>query len=567
VIASVAPTLDGAPADLAALQALAAEPGVVADSGPFPYTKATVDVPGVATTAFAQGRGTGAAAVDQPMVTEGGWVRDGGVVVEAGFAEALGIGAGDRMSVGGRSFQVAGVAVTAASPPYPKQCFAPCFFGAAAQELPREAPPGAGPRLAGPPPASARAGAIWGGPPGPSGLLWLTDTDFGGLVSGPQDVGYAAYLRLDTPTAAPAFVADHLRGGDGEPSIAAWTDVLEGQSWLVQAQGFTLLLGAWLLGAVAVTSIAVLVGARMADQLRRVGLLKALGGTPGLVAAVLLAEYAFLALLAAGVGLVGGRLAAPLLARPGAGLIGPAGPPTVTPGTVAVVVAASVGIAAVSSLLPALRAARTSTVSALADAPRPPRRTAWLVGASARMPVPLLLGLRVAARRPRRTLLGIAAIAVTVTGIVALLATDANRHLEAAPGADPRIRLGQALLLVAVALVVQAAVNTACIAWSTALDTRHPAALARALGATPNQVGAGLAAAQVLPALAGALLGVLGGIGLAEVLDDDPVAVPAPWQLLAVVGGCGLLMALLTAVPARLEARRPVGAILQSERA
>jgi putative ABC transport system permease protein len=51
-------------------------------------------------------------------------------------------------------------------------------------------------------------------------------------------------------------------------------------------------------------------------------------------------------------------------------------------------------------------------------------------------------------------------------------------------------------------------------AWTTALDARRPAALARALGATPAQVTTGLSVAQLLPALAGALLGIPGGIGI-----------------------------------------------------
>ena len=48
--------------------------------------------------------------------------------------------------------------------------------------------------------------------------------------------------------------------------------------------------GAWLAGLLALASVAVLAGGRMAEQTRRVGLLKAVGGTPGLVAVVLLAE-------------------------------------------------------------------------------------------------------------------------------------------------------------------------------------------------------------------------------------------------------------------------------------
>ena len=54
--------------------------------------------------------------------------------------------------------------------------------------------------------------------------------------------------------------------------------------------------GAWLAIALAVASVAVLAGGRMAEQTRRVGQLKAAGGTPALVAAVLLAERLFLAL-------------------------------------------------------------------------------------------------------------------------------------------------------------------------------------------------------------------------------------------------------------------------------
>ena len=150
-------------------------------------------------------------------------------------------------------------------------------------------------------------------------------------------------------------------------------------------------------------SVAVLVGGRMADQTRRVGLLKAVGGTPRLVAVVLLAEYLVLALLAAAAGLAVGRLAAPLLTDPGAGLLGRAGAPSLTLATAAQVTAVALGVAVIATLVPAVRAARTSTVHALADAARPPRRTPWLIAISARLPVPLLLGLRVAARRPRRS--------------------------------------------------------------------------------------------------------------------------------------------------------------------
>jgi hypothetical protein len=70
----------------------------------------------------------------------------------------------------------------------------------------------------------------------------------------------------------------------------------------------------------------------------------------------------------------------------------------------------------------------------------------------------------------------------------------------------------------------------------------------------------------MLPALAGALLGIPGGLELIAVADPD-AATPMPplWQLLAVVPGTVLVVAGLTAIPARISARRPVGEVLQSE--
>ncbi len=65
--------------------------------------------------------------------------------------------------------------------------------------------------------------------------------------------------------------------------------------------------------------------------------------------------------------------------------------------------------------------------------------------------------------------------------------------------------VGRVLLVITVVLVVLAAVNAIFVAWSTVLDSRHPLAVARALGATQEQVSAGISAAQLLSALPGAI--------------------------------------------------------------
>jgi ABC-type lipoprotein release transport system permease subunit len=563
VVASVAPPpFGGKPADLAGLRALTDAPGVVGGSGPYPYTQAEVKAHRITASAWAQGRETAAASVDQPKLTQGSWINDGGVVVEASFADALDVSVGDRITLNRRSFRVAGVAVTAAMSPYPKTCFSPCWFGTAAESAERRDRNGG---VTGPPPSQA-------GPPanqfriGSSGLVWLTEADVRSLVPS-ESFAYVLNLKLADPAAAPAFVNAHLSDRADEPLLVTWRDILAGHDKIFENKQDALLVGSWLLGLLALATIAVLVGGRMADQIRRVGLLKAVGGTPSLIAAVLLAEYLVVALVATAAGLALGRLVAPLLTDPGAGLVGSAGSVPFTTSTIGVVTAVALGIAVAATFVPAVRAARTSTVLALADSARPPRRTSWLITISARLPVPLLLGLRIAARRPRRTLLGALSIAITVSGIVGVLAAYAHFYTEKAPGADPRAEIGEMLLLITIMLVAQAAVNAICITWATALDTRHSSALARALGATPDQVSAGLSAAQVLPALAGAILGVLGGIALAEALDDDPVTIPPLWQLLAVVLGAALVIAVITAIPARLTARRPVAGILHAEHA
>jgi ABC-type lipoprotein release transport system permease subunit len=562
VVASTAPPpFAGQRADLAGLKALTDARGVVAYSGPYPYTQVRVGAHGTTATAYAQGRDTAPASVDQPKLTQGSWVRDGGVVVEASFADALGIAAGDSITLDGRSFRVAGVAVSAQTGPYPKVCYAPCWFGAAAAaaEAAERNDAGSSPRRsAGAPPTSRFR-------MGPSGLVWLTEADARSLVSQPESLAYVLNLKLADPAGAPAFVDARQQDNLDAPFLVTWQDILSGHDKLFENKQDALLVGSWLLSLLAIASIVVLVGGRMADQIRRVGLLKAVGGTPSLVAAVLLAEYLVVALLAAAAGLAVGRLAAPLLTDPGAGLVGSAAAPTLTVSTVGLVTAAALGVAVVATLVPAVRASRTSTVLALADSARPPRRTAWLIAISARLPVPLLLGLRIAARRPRRTLLGAVSVAITVTGIIAALAAQAHFNTEKAPGSDPRGELSQVLLLITLILVAQAAVNAICIAWATALDARRSSALARALGATPDQVSTGLSAAQVLPAFIGAILGLPLGIELAEALDDDPVTIPALWELLAVLIGSALVTAALTAIPARIIARRRVGEILQAE--
>lgn len=550
------------PADLARLEALIDAPGVVDHSGPYPATTAELEVDGVRAEVWAVGRDSAEVPVDQPELIQGSWVEDGGAVIEAAFADALDVGAGDQITLTGRSFHVAGVAVTAAAS-YTDVCFGSPYCGFLIGPEPDENV------VFGPLPAPADGETVTvdvSPSPDDAGLVWLTQADARGLAPADGALSYVLNLKLADPAEAPAFVDAHSPTSRDQLFLASWQDIRDTYGEFVQGAQAALVTFSSLLTLLGMASVAVLVGGRMADQTRRVGLLKAVGGTPGFVAVVLLAEYIVLALLAAASGLAVGWLAAPLIGDPGAGLLGSAGAPSLTLSTVGVVTAVALAVAVFASFASAVRAARTSTVHALADSARRPRRTRWLIALSARLPVPLLLGLRVVARRPRRVLLGVASIAVTVSGIVAVLAGRAAMAAdwEGASSLDPQAdRANQLLLVIAVTLSALAAINSIVITWTAALDARHASALARALGATPREVSAGLSAAQVLPAFAGAVLGVAGGLALWSAIGDEND--PTYWQLPAVVAGTVLVVAALTTIPARLSARRPVTEILQSE--
>jgi len=120
--ATKGPDVVAYPTSASAADDLAHASGVANHSGPFPVASATIRFDGRQAGVWAEGRSTAAAAVDQPLLTAGSWIRSGGVVIERTFADALGVSVGDRVSLNGKSFAVAGIAVTAAQAPYPNLC-------------------------------------------------------------------------------------------------------------------------------------------------------------------------------------------------------------------------------------------------------------------------------------------------------------------------------------------------------------------------------------------------------------------------------------------------------------
>ena len=526
------------PADLAALVALNHATGVAAHSGPYPIVGATGPVgpvmrsTDIVASVQVEGREPGVAAVDQPKVTDGTWIRPGGVVVERSFAEVANLRLGQTITLNGHPFRVVGFAVTAASGGYPAMS-----------------------------------------------LIWATEAAARSLATQADPLSYISYLKLSdaSPRAVNAFVnAYGLKYGAPAdattPSLTAWTAIAYGDASFLRTDQAFLFTGATLLGVLALASVAVLVGGRLAEGTRRVGLLKATGGTPGLVAATFLAENLFLALVAAFVGLLAGWGAAPLISKPEADLVGTPGAPPLTLVMVVIALGVALVVALASTLVPAIRAARMSTVSALADTPRLPKRRDSLIRLSRKLPVPALFGLRLVARRPRRAIFSAASIAVAVMGLVAALAIHAAvdikfSHFGRSGGlVNPDVpRAEQVLTAVTISLVILAALTVIFAALATVLDARRASAVTLALGATPQQVRAGLVMAQVIPALPGAILGLPLGIGLFKVAGHGLSGLPPVLWLVAAVLGTVLVVAALTSVPARIGLRRPIAEMLQAE--
>jgi putative ABC transport system permease protein len=526
--------------------------GVAGYSGPYLLAfPTTLEADGHTDPVMAEGRDATPAKVDQPKVVSGRWVRSGGVVVERSLADLLDLEVGQWVRLGStgtygvgggpgsmRRFEVTGIAVTAAiEPPSIATYMHPSGF------------------------------------PEP-GLVWVTRSAAEQLANGEGGpFAYTLDLELTSPATAPAFVATHETGA---LSLISWQSMSAKEGMIVSTEQEILLTASSLLGLLALASVALLVGGRMEQQTRRVGLLKAVGATPRLVTAILLAEQLVLALVAAAVGLLVGWLSAPLLTSPGAGLVGAPGAPALDPSTIGIVLGAAIAVAVVATFVPAIRAARTSTVRALADTAQPPRRARLSIALSSRLPIPLLLGMRIASRRRRRALLSGASIAITVGALIAVLMFREHAHFVetlgglyrfSGPG-DPLWQRGSEVMLVfTVALVVLALINAVLVAWATVQDARHVTAVERALGASPEQATLAVVLAQLLSALPGAVVGVPVGIGLYVVVGRHSSGVPSAIGIVAVILLTLAAVAGLTAIPARIGARRSVAGILQAETA
>jgi putative ABC transport system permease protein len=299
------------------------------------------------------------------------------------------------------------------------------------------------------------------------------------------------------------------------------------------------------------------------------------------VVLVLLLEHLAIAAAATAVGLGAGRLLAPRIAATSVTVLGRPEPPPLGWTRVAAVAAVAVAVVLLGTVRPAVKGIRQSTLRSLAAGPRPPRRPGRLAraAAGAGVPLPGVLGLRSAWRRPGRLLTNAAGLTLGVAMVVVALALRHSLDLLDVTPSEPGHAASDAAVAVlydqvravilgtAALLLVLATINAFIVATFAARDAARNQAVLRAVGATPRQTVTALIVAQLGACAAAVVAGIPLGLGLWRLMEggDLPVVRVPATSLLLLAAAVPAAFAAVVSVPAVLLARRPVAAALAYE--
>jgi putative ABC transport system permease protein len=464
-------------------------------------------------------------AVNVPLPTAGSRLRDGGIVLERSFADALGIRTGATLELssghGWIELPVLGTAVVPSQPRYPRSN---------------------------------------------PGLAWVTPATLARVEPDRARWRWSEAVRLRDPSASQAFTTQAA----AVPSSPAGDLFL--QTWQAQrdaalgdAQGTQVIVTMFtvLLLIVAFVVVGILAGARASEQHRQIGLLKAVGFTPRQVGLVFAIESGALGLAAAVLGFALGATFAPRLAAPSAETL--LGSPSLAANPWHIVVAGCVVLPVLfagaltsvrrSTRFTVLEAIRAGTVSV------PGSRLARAVVRGA-APWTAALGLRDLLARRRRTLLLAAAIALTGAVVVTALSLDAT--LDAQPASEPSDFPDELLLLIYTldtVLLLITATTLVAVALLSVRERIRDYGVLKAVGVTPGQIVSSVVSSHVALALLASLVAVPLGVGLYLTLyaiagDSTENAVIAPWWSLASIPiGTVLVVVAATILPAWLATR------------
>ncbi len=306
-------------------------------------------------------------AMSAPLVVSGTWLRSSaqdGAVVEASFAQAVGVGVGDRITVDGIDgtrvpMRVIGIADTADQGFYPQ----------------------------------------W-----TPGLIWVQHRLLVKVEPNPSETQEVVGLRLfDKSAVATGQVVQtiwNLYNGSGDYSAverySTWQQVKDSMASNDRLLGLLLVLA--LFGIIALLAapcaIANVTAGRVLVQRQDIAMLKALGFTPGQVVRMLLAEQTLLGAAGAALGLAAARIiTSPAFVKPPGGT--PVGLAPLSGAWMALIGAGTVLTVAIATVIPAWWAGRVSPVAAVQ--PSPPRGHLSLITRLSllfHLPAALVLGAR-----------------------------------------------------------------------------------------------------------------------------------------------------------------------------
>jgi putative ABC transport system permease protein len=502
-------------------------PGVTERSAPVPIVFATMGLRGRTEPLQLAGL-SGRTTVNVPVPTAGSQLREGGIVLERSLAEALGISVGDTLEVssddGSIGVPVLGTAVVPSQARYPRSN---------------------------------------------PGLAWVTRTALARVEPDRARWRWTEAVRLADPSAAAAF-SD--RAAARFPGTASRAGAVSFETWQAQrdnalgdAQGTQVVVTLFtiLLLVVAFIVVGILVGARVTEQHRQIGLLKACGFTPRQVGLVFALESAALGVAAAVLGFALGAILAPRLAAPSAETL--LGSPTIAANPWHVVVAACVVLPVLfaGALIAARRSTRFTAMEAIeAGRSSPPDSRLSRALVRSVLPITVGLGLRdLLCRGGRAFLLG-AAIAVTGAVVVSALSLDAT--LDAQPASVVSDFPDELLILIytldAVLLLITATTLVAVVLLSVRERIRDYGVL-KAIGLTPGQIVSAVVGSHVAVGVLASLVAIPLGIGLYLALfaiagDTSENAVIAPWWSLALIPiVTAVVVVAATGLPAWLATR------------
>jgi FtsX-like permease family len=266
------------------------------------------------------------------------------------------------------------------------------------------------------------------------GLAWVDRATLQRLTPDTTQWRWTEAVRLEHPATAASFAAALQHAPPGRDAyVATWED--QRADALLDAQPIQLVVSTYavVLLIVVLAVAVILVGARAREQYREIGLLKAVGLTPGQVARVFVIETAALGVVGVILGSAAGSLAAPLLAEPATSTM--LGSPTVeaNPWHALIAVCPVLLVLVAGTWIATRRRSRLGVINAIRAGSAAPASRSLLATAMPKLGLaaPADLGLRNLLAVPGRALMLAAALIVTGSAVVFALSMQAS--LDARP--------------------------------------------------------------------------------------------------------------------------------------